>query len=202
MGFFLFLIPSPTSPAMVAGDAKAESGARNHLSQPGASGDVKENGEDFFWHLNGENMGKDHIIYGRLYGRLLYIIVIHIISWYFLWSYWILGAHGHMALQIVLLSVSGFLPCFFINRILWSDVDDAFPVGWIGQVMRALTSSQLWEKSLDLLAGRNESGSWDPIRPLDPVGSSSQGRNRHPFHFFIFHLLHRLRYECNLIWHV
>lgn len=113
MGFFLFLIPSPTSPAMVAGDAKAESGARNHLSQPGASGDVKENGEDFFWHLNVENMGKDHIIYGRLYGRLLYIIVIHIISWYFLWSYWILGAHGHMALQIVLLSVSGFFTLFF-----------------------------------------------------------------------------------------
>jgi len=39
---------------MVAGDAKAESGARYHLSQPGASGDVKENGEDFF----GISMGK------------------------------------------------------------------------------------------------------------------------------------------------
>lgn len=153
----------------------------------------------------GISMGKtwDKITsYGRLYGRLVYIIAIHIISWCFLWSYWILGAHGHMALQIVI--SQWFFYLVIMHHILWSDVDDAFswacfvffpnfPLGWrhisrtrkdrisgsvdqwIGQVMRALTSSQLWEKSLDLLAGALKRigimGSWDPIHQ-DPVGSS------------------------------
>ena len=170
----------------------------------------------FFWHLNGENMGQDHII--LIWKSIWKIISYQFILWYFcvnVWSYWILGAHGHMALQIVLLSVSCFfLPCFFINHILWSDVDDAF--SWACFVF-----SQKIPRGMDLAghagfdqqpalgkvlgsAGRlkRSDGSWDPIRPLDPVGSTSQGRNRHPFHKKRLHLLHRLRYEWNLIWHV
>ena len=77
--FGIFLIPSPTI-STDAGDAKAESGARNHLSQPGAAGDVKENGEDFFWHLNVENMGQDHIIWNLIWK----ISVYHSNSYYIL----------------------------------------------------------------------------------------------------------------------
>jgi len=44
----------------------------------------------------------------------------------------------------MLMTLSPGLASFFPKKI---------PVGWIWQVMRALTSSQLWEKSLDLLAG-------------------------------------------------